>query len=97
MLQEDQGFRETKAQWGFLGGRVLQEKQACLSLGPVVHPDSLEQEVFLDSRVLLAWMANRVILDRRGRWVPQVPGDYPDPQDKKEKRVSVQSTPTGST
>lgn len=76
---------------------MLQEKQACPSLGPAVHPDSLELEVFLDSRALLAWTANRAILDRKGKWVLQVPGDNQDPRDKKEKRVSVRSTPTGNT
>lgn len=76
---------------------MLQEKLACPSSGPVAHPDSLEQEVFLDSRALLAWTANRGILDRRERWVLQVPGDSLGPQDKKERRVSVQSTRTGST
>lgn len=67
--------------------RAPQEMPGCPSSVPVAPLVSRAHEVFLDFRVPLGWTANRAAPDQRERW---------GLKDKKEKRVSVESTPTGA-
>lgn len=68
--------------------REPQEMPGCPSSVPAAPRVSRALEVFLDFRVPLGLTANRAAPDQKGRR---------DLQDKKEKRVSVESTHTGST
>lgn len=69
----------------------------CPSSGPEAPLASRAPEGFLDSRVPLGWTANRATPDPKERWAWRVPEDSRGPKEKKEKRVSVESTRTGST
>lgn len=69
----------------------------CPSSGPEAPLASRAPEGFLDSRAPLGWTANRATPDPKERWAWQVPEDSRGPREKKEKRVSVESTRTGST
>lgn len=67
----------------------------CPSSGPEAPLASRAPEGFLDFRVPLGWTANRATPDPKERWAWRVPEDSRGPQERKEKRVSVENTRTG--
>lgn len=82
---------------GCLDVWVPLEMRGCPSSGLEAPLASLVPEVSLDSRVPLVLTAGRATPDLKGRWAWWVLEDNRDLRDKREKRVSVESTHTGST
>lgn len=77
--------------------RVPLEMRGCPSLGLEVPLVSQALEASLDFRVPLVLTASRATPDLKGRRAWWVPEDNRALRDKREKRVSVTSTHTGST
>lgn len=82
---------------GCLDVWVPLEMRGCPSSGLEAPLASLVPEASLDSRVPLVLTAGRATPDLKGRWAWWVLEDNRDLRDKREKRVSVESTHTGST